>query len=665
MSKLQNKYKNLNEADAKSEFYKAGVKAFNKGLYQRDNPYTDSAEKKDWDDGWVFTMQKTATSSGNKKKLNESNDFATDWDGMTVSEREDALYWIEEDVKYKDVNWEEIPENVKKRLQQSIGEELNESSRTKVSVGQIIDFLRLEGGDGKVHKYNNTVEEGLEYVGITKPIKISAKKFIEKYDLGDEWKTYHQRATSWDVDGTQTFIELKKEPERKKYNSNESNNYPKDKPLSDSEAEKAWDNASVQQREKLLYEYNNGKDFVEEWKNCEWEDDLHHSIKTIVKTGYKTESLFEDNSPFEPKKFASDNDIDGYDLATIIEKSKNTFGSDIYDFSVNLIGKEKSDLLMPYLGVKLNESFDKGSYKGKFRFLSGLDDYQIRELCLLSKTENESPNRTRHDKSRFEGEIEVFANTGDFGTNFYNKFSDEQRQDLLNCIETYAKQNNLNESNSDDPKNGDRIRIIDGEYSGKEAFVEFVDVENAIKKVVVNLLPNGGNVTIESGQFVNLEESKKLFENKETLTKSDLANVLSLNAVNGRKFSDSDISDDILSKFNSKWSSIHKTNPSFDPFGLDVEMEDADVFDDFMDLIVSLSKSDSKVSLFENSKAFEKKKLSVLSSLYEKNSNILGSKTGKEFVKLNEGLKGLKNKIKEVEKNVGEKPSNKKYNLPL
>jgi hypothetical protein len=649
MSKLQNKYKNLNEADAKSEFYKAGVKAFNKGLYQRDNPYTDPTEKKEWDEGWVFTMQKTATSSGNKKKLNESEDklelVDTDENYFKVSDRKLFIEELKRSIKAKNPS-----DNPHEQLLYSFS-----YKNPVASIGKIA------GMDiwGRFIKEKNSTDDTqqksyLKRLLSTAVSELVSEGFLFKIKHDDIDKIGLNKNHFYEKYSSYTNAEGKKmiDDYNKKHNISESNDYPKDKPLTEEEAEKAWNNASVQQREKLLYEYNNGKDFVEEWKNCEWEDDLHHSIKTIVKTGYKTESLFENNSSFEPKKFASDNDIDGYDLATIVEKSKNMGGIEIYDFSVNLIGKEKSDLLMPYLGVKLDESFERGSYKGKFKFISGLDDQQIRELCSQSKTENESPNRSLRDKSRFEGEIEVFANTGDFGTNFYNNFSDEQRQDLLNCIESYAKQNDLNES-SNSPKNGDRIKITQGEYKDKEAFIEFVDDKDFVRKFVVNIIPDGKSITLESGQFVNMEDSENLFENKETLTKGDLARVLTLNAVNGRNFSDSDISDDILSKFNKKWSSIYKTNPSFDPFGLDVEVEEADVFDDFMDLIVSLGKSDSKVSLFENRKDFEIKRMRKLTQLFEEGVSKLGSSTN--IVGLNENIKNIKGKIKDVERLTGEK----------
>lgn len=599
MSKLTDRYKkiSLNEAsagdavsDVKSEFYKAGVKAFNKGLYQRDNPYTDSKEKSEWDAGWTFTMQKQGTSSG--KKLNES--------------KEDLVREI---------------------------------------LGDIIE---------------------------TKNLKII--DIIADTD-----------ATISNFAPTMSFEDILKQ-------------------------------------EKPYYE----------------------------KTGM------------------------------------NAFDS-------GYAGAAK----------KLNESYEKGSFKGKYKFLNGLDDYQIRELCMLSKTENESPNRTRYDKSVFEGEIDVFANTGDFGINFYTKFTEEQKEDLISCIETYAKQNNLNEADGDPLAEGDSVKILkEGDLKGKTGkVISIADKDEAIKKYVIEI--DGKEENMQTGDFYNISESKKLneandinksrlntlclaiddafstsnygvdqmdirnanysyrkkvtkfidefglenlckslvengfeqyveqlkkidgagkygklneaspsdageiwnkmsdeqktawynkkgipklmqdlgdyqnlgqnlmiaifndmdslsestnlFESKESLTKGDLSRVLSLNAVNGKKFSESDISDDILSTFNSKWSQIYKTNPDFDPFGLDVEPNEVDVFDDFMDLIASLGNSDPKVSLFESKQKLESKKLSVLSKTYESNYLKLNSKAGRDFINLNENLKNVKNKIKNSETITGQK----------
>lgn len=344
-----------------------------------------------------------------------------------------------------------------------------------------------------------------------------------------------------------------------------------DTPKSEEEAKALWNGASVEQRKKLLSEYSEGLHFAEN----DW-DSLIEQIKNIVTTGYKIESLSE-NEP-------------------------------IYSAEAKLL-------------------WDKTSLEDKKKFVVD-NNYPIEDAEL---SWDDLP-------------ISVKLAVG-------------------------VKHSSLNEADEDPLKEGDKVKILkDGDLKGKEGkVVAIYNGDSAIRDFIIDV--DGKEEKMQTGDFYNMSESKKLlFENKEVLTKSDLANVLSLNAVNGRKFSESDISDDILSKFNSKWSSLYKTNPNFDPFGLDVELEDADVFDDFMDLLVSLGKSDSKVSLFESDTVVGAKKLGVFTKLFEKNSSKLGSKTGKEFVALNENLKNVKNKIKDNEIVAGQKAKinkNGKGTLPF
>jgi len=131
---------------------------------------------------------------------------------------------------------------------------------------------------------------------------------------------------------------------------------------------------------------------------------------------------------------------------------------------------------------------------------------------------------------------------------------------------------------------------------------------NEMKKILEN---NGWKViktpTVED--VSKLDESKiisttsansKMFESKEVLTKKDLANILTLNAVNGKEFKEEQISDSVLRSFNSQWKNIYSKNKNFDPFGLDMEMNDNDVFDDFMELVIKTANLDPKLSLFES-----------------------------------------------------------------
>lgn len=75
------------------------------------------------------------------KNLNESNDYATDWDSMSVEDREESLDWSELDTKYKDLNWEELPENIKSSLQKSLGLDESKKPMNEASFSNILGSL--------------------------------------------------------------------------------------------------------------------------------------------------------------------------------------------------------------------------------------------------------------------------------------------------------------------------------------------------------------------------------------------------------------------------------------------------------------------------------------------------------------------------------------------
>lgn len=103
----------------------------------------------------------------------------------------------------------------------------------------------------------------------------------------------------------------------------------------------------------------------------------------------------------------------------------------------------------------------------------------------------------------------------------------------------------------------------------------------------------------------------KLFESKESYSKSDLARMLTINSTTGNEFSASDISNDVLKAFNDGWKAIYNKNKDFNPFEDDVEAEDIDVLDEFIDLLISLSSIDGKANLFESkAKKIDAKNLS-------------------------------------------------------
>jgi len=87
---------------------------------------------------------------------------------------------------------------------------------------------------------------------------------------------------------------------------------------------------------------------------------------------------------------------------------------------------------------------------------------------------------------------------------------------------------------------------------------------------------------------------------KSKYSKKELAEIFTINNVTGRVIKEEDIKDKILEDFNKGWGKINSKNPDFNPMGEDVDMEDTDVIDDFMDLLVMLGKSDTTVDLFES-----------------------------------------------------------------
>ena len=233
-------------------------------------------------------------------------------------------------------------------------------------------------------------------------------------------------------------------------------------------------------------------------------------------------------------------------------------------------------------------------------------------------------------------------------------------------LKKYKNKQSLNES-KDNPNVGDRVKFRTDELKDKQGLIsELVDMNSAIRKFKVKL-DNGDVVDAESGDFINLENSSEssLNENKETLSKKDLADVLTINSMAGRKFSESDISDDVLKKFNDTWKNLYAKNPNFDPFGLDVELEDADVFDDFMNLIASLSKIDSKVSLFE-SKDVEQRRYVANSQILSK---YMGNPSDKSMaIKMNESINKVRARLNDGARLLGNNIppiSKEKKNLPF
>lgn len=123
----------------------------------------------------------------------------------------------------------------------------------------------------------------------------------------------------------------------------------------------------------------------------------------------------------------------------------------------------------------------------------------------------------------------------------------------------------------------------------------------SVNKQVTDRLSQAFGVDVESLlKAKGWEVTGNLFEAKEEYSKSELARILSINSTTGKEFTADDITSDNIKKFNDGWKPIFQKNPNFNPYGDDIEMDEVDVFDDFMDLIVSLSKDNPKINLFES-----------------------------------------------------------------
>ena len=140
-------------------------------------------------------------------------------------------------------------------------------------------------------------------------------------------------------------------------------------------------------------------------------------------------------------------------------------------------------------------------------------------------------------------------------------------------------------------------RVGNDPYASKAELKEYDALNNFLGSANKNLIPQADYDEIAHGKKMN--ENVNLFEASETLSKKTLANILSINSVTGKKFKASDISDDVLNAFNSEWKNIYAKNPKFNPTGDDIDEEDEEGFDEFMELITSVSKIDPNLSLFE------------------------------------------------------------------